>query len=67
MIRELESWQRYNPHMRSVRVTGRCGRVAGGMQFQRHFIANIKEANIEDLMTVNGINAKIARLLIEKL
>ena len=30
-------------------------------------IQNIKEANIEDLMTVNGINAKIARLLIEKL
>ena len=34
-----------------------------------HFksLKNIKSANIEDLMTVKGINAKIAKLIKEKL
>jgi len=30
-------------------------------------LKNIKSANIEDLMTVKGINAKIAQLIKEKL
>ena len=30
-------------------------------------LKNIKSANIEDLMTVEGINAKIAKLIKEKL
>ena len=30
-------------------------------------LKNIRSANLEDLMTVNGINAKIAKLIKEKL